>query len=417
MIWPQLYNYHCMDKEQAKKGAFREFRKDTFKLALLRLVLVGGFSIPFIIFWGKGPTLILAFFITLISWYKYWKGKVDSVLADKWEYVEFETGELLSRREKGKVGNNNLFNDFDQKKYDPVKETIKILISHKGMKPVFLFLLGLTIIVIIGLTYIFVSGAINNKVQPTKSPIVESDVGKMYVDLDGNGIKDSVVYKIPKDQSNPILDSIIAYDHSGKELAKLPENLPVRIPMSDSFRVYKPEADKNREIFSLDFLVGPHQAETMFFEIQKKEILPVCFTLRIVDLYDCMFYSGNVGVMIVKDLNNDGYLDIVEIVDEYPNQGKLSVEEESAISLEFKEQGIPEFTENAKEIAMREKGGRGRNVVWGIYTYNGKYFAPQVGAMYEILFSFLVKESPEIVRRSDISKESQEYVEFVRNLW
>lgn len=133
---------------------------------------------------------------------------------------------------------------------------------------------------------------------------------------------------------------------------------------------------------------------------------------------DCLFYLANPGGLVVDDLDGDGNLELVEVVDEYPKDGELSEEEETAIKQTFTEEGVDAFTEGARRIAIREKGGRGKPVAWAIFSYNGaSVFVPQEGDNFEKYFLLLKSKQPDLVRKTEISEESIDYNEFVRTFW
>lgn len=254
----------------------------------------------------------------------------------------------------------------------------------------------------------------SSKITPV---VVETNKGNIQLDLDGDGNKDYVVIKSPEDTNAVDIEKITAYDSSNKEIGKLPADMLIKIPMDMSFKTYKVKSDDKKEIFSMDFIAGPHQTETMFFGLTKDLLLPICFVDQPTGPYDCLFYSGNVGSLIVEDVDSNGFLDIIETFDEYPTNGKLSNIEEEAINKAFKEQGVNEFTEGAKRIAIREKGGRGRSVAWEIFSYNGSYFEPQINNSYETIFSSFNKKYTQLIKKSQLSKDSLEYIEFSIDFW
>lgn len=274
-------------------------------------------------------------------------------------------------------------------------------------------ILVVSILVLIVLL-IFFKDRFSNKIAPVA---VETNKGNIQLDLNGDGNKDYVVVKNPEDVKTRVIEKMTAYDSSNKEIGKLPADMPINIPMDKSLKTYKAKSDDKKEIFSMDFTVGPHQMETMFFGLTKDLLLPVCFVGQPTGPYDCLFYSGNIGGLIVEDVDNNGSLDIIETVDEYPTDGKLSNIEEEAIDKEFKEQGVGEAAQGAKRIAMRERGGRGRSVAWAIYSYNGTFFEPQVNNSYETIFVSLNKKYPQLIKKSQLNKDSLEYNEFTRNFW
>ena len=128
----------------------------------------------------------------------------------------------------------------------------------------------------------------------------------------------------------------------------------------------------------------------MFFELRDELILPVCHKDEVSGPYDCLFYSGNTGYLPLLDLDNDGYLELIETVDEYPSSG---------------------------ELGAREKGGRGRMVVWAIYSFNGKRFVEQTGDNYEKFYTLIGGTIENRMMRSELSKDSLEYIQFAKDFW
>jgi hypothetical protein len=275
---------------------------------------------------------------------------------------------------------------------------------------------GIAILAIAALGYL----AYNQKGRPSTSNTNVSEIAeenKFLIDLDGNGEKEFVIFDMPEDEQDNYLKSIKTYSQSGEELASLPPEIGIKVPMSESIKIHKLNANESREYFSFDFIAGPHQSETMFFELRDELILPVCHKDEVSGPYDCLFYSGNTGYLPLLDLDNDGYLELIETVDEYPISGELSTEEESAITQAFDKQEVDEFTEGAEIIARREKGGRGRMVVWAIYSFNGKRFVEQTEENYEKYYELIGNTIENKMRKSKLSKNSLEYIQLVKDFW
>jgi len=241
---------------------------------------------------------------------------------------------------------------------------------------------------------------------------------RVYADLDGDGEKEYLVIELPsEDESSNFIKSMVAYDSEGNEIGRMLPGFPVIKPISNSARVQKLELTGKKEVISLDFTAGPHQTETMFFELYKKYLLPICTGEKIDSPFDCLFYSGNANGFVLSDLDGDGLVELLEITDEYPRDGQLTEEENKAINSVAKEQEVSDFTKNMRRIVIREKGGRGRTVVWNIYSYNGKYFELQTGADYRkyyMLIGDLVKNK---MSKLELSDDSLDYLEFIRGFW
>lgn len=255
----------------------------------------------------------------------------------------------------------------------------------------------------------------------------DEDSNSFRVDLNGDGKKETLKLIVSGDEIDSIV-LLIAYDENGKELARLPETMPIQVPFSNSAKAYSFDNKKKSKIVSYDFVAGPHSSETMFFglyefETGERKILPICLTSDVKSAYDCLFWSGEVGALIVDDFDGDGILEVAETVDEYPKNGTLTKEEEDAINKVFKDGDLNEF-EMMTRIAKREKGGRGNRVIWGIYRYNGEYFEEQLGVNYENYYKLvntylrnLYPNYPTIMEKADMSNDSLEYNEFMKGFW
>lgn len=155
----------------------------------------------------------------------------------------------------------------------------------------------------------------------------------------------------------------------------------------------------------------------MFFELRDDLILPVCHEDEVTGPYDCLFYSGNTGYLPVEDLDGDGLAELVETVDEYPSSSELDSEETSAIDQAFEDQDLEDIAEEAKIVAEREKGGRGRLVVWAIYSFDGTRFVQQTGDNYENYYSFIGDLIENRMRKSELSEDSLEYIQLTKDFW
>lgn len=290
-----------------------------------------------------------------------------------------------------------------------------LLVSKKKF---FFLLAGVVIIVLGGVYFAF-------KRNPTaeKEIVSESETSKdlskqeILLDFDGDGEKEIVFIHLVSEEDPEASNYLTVSDSAGNEIARSPEGAPFPVPVGETGGVVKLETEGSQEWLKLDFIAGPHQFETMFFQPYEDLIVPACRkgAEKLPD--DCLFYTTMAGGIQIEDLNKDGYAEVIEYVDEYPEEGELSAEEESAINKVFEEQGVSEFTEGARRIALREKGGRGRRVVWGIYSFDGYTFVPQVGDSYNEIFNLPSKSQPNLMKKSEMSKDSIEYIEFARKFW
>lgn len=282
---------------------------------------------------------------------------------------------------------------------------------HKKKVIIFLVLFALAIGVVVQLS------------SSKKAPEGQEQVSKvsttsheMMGDFDGDGEIEYIELSSGEEGLRSTT-SITVKELNGDVIGNIPEGISISMPMDDTFKVFQLADSIDKDFFSFDFIAGPHQFERMFFELYKDMVLPICFTKNVTGPYDCLFYTSRADGFIVKDLDGDGLDEIVETREEYPSEGELSEEEEKAIDQTFGEQDISEFTEGAAEIARREKGGRGRLVAWAIYSYDGEIFNQQEGDNFDRLLVLLTDEYPDMISKADLSQESLEYNEFVRNFW
>ena len=281
------------------------------------------------------------------------------------------------------------------------------------MKKILLIIIAFVIVV---LGFVFFNQ--KNKIpSPLTNVPTGTEKNKFFIDLNGDGTKEYVTYGIPDNEEENYLKFIKTFDKSDKEIASLPSEMDIKVPMSESIQNHKLDTKSSKEYFSFDFIAGPHQSETMFFELRDNLILPVCHKEDVIGPYDCLFYSGNTGYLPLIDLDKDVLIELIETVDEYPISGEISNEEESAINQAFDDPEGKEFAEGAEVIAQREKGGRGRMVVWAIYSFNGKKFVEKTNTDYEKYYALIGNTIENKMKKSELSKGSLEYIQLVKDFW
>ncbi len=244
------------------------------------------------------------------------------------------------------------------------------------------------------------------------------DDQQAVLDINGDGIAEKLVNVATRlgEDYNPEDAFLLAYNYKGEEVGRTPEGFG-STPPTLQMRGYKLNTNDPKEYLAVEFVAGPHQSETMLFGLDETRLLPICSVAQPDDPQDCLFYAGNVGGLMVEDIDGNGFMEIVEVVDEYPADGQLNKEEIAAIDTAFGEFDVADSADGMKRIAIREKGGRGRKVAWAIHSYNGAYFEPQVDQAYDKFFELASKHDPDLVRKSDISPDSLEYNEFVKGFW
>lgn len=242
--------------------------------------------------------------------------------------------------------------------------------------------------------------------------------GKIRIDLNGDGKQEYLIIEPgDPDQPNSFIKSMIAYDFDGNVIAKKPEEITILQPMEDLVKIHRLKTDDKKEAVSFNFIAGPHQSQIMFFDLFNDKLLPICLKEKIIGPEDCLLFTSNVGYLPVMDLDKDGFMEVIETTDEYPTEGKLTEEEQSAITKAAQDEEINEFTKDMEQIAKREKGGRGRTVVWAIFSYNGKIFEEQTGKDYDRLYNLIGDRIENIMKKSDLSGDSLAYLNLVRKLW
>ncbi|GDX61963.1 hypothetical protein LBMAG33_2730 [Candidatus Levyibacteriota bacterium] len=261
----------------------------------------------------------------------------------------------------------------------------------------------------------------NNKLQEIK------------VDLDGNG--DQEIIRVASVKKDNIIDkekdlsfvTLIALDKNEKELGRLPKYMLLPEPILNSGKVYLLSSKIKIKIVSFDFSAGPNYSETMFFALsiqdKLKNIIPICFVDKVKGPENCLFWSGEKEDFIVKDLDNDGNLDIVEIINEFPGSSEITEEEEKVINGRFA--NIDKDRLNGiKRILMREKIGKGNKIVWKIYTFNDKFFEEQIDDNYNKYYGLVIEyfkkknsKYPKIMKKNEMSDDSLEYNLFMRKFW
>ena len=238
--------------------------------------------------------------------------------------------------------------------------------------------------------------------------------GEYYVDSNGNGEKETVIFVTNEETGG--LAQISVVNTKGDIVASTPEGIGFPPPLLEAFQTYKFAEKSDIEFFSVDFIEGPHQARTMFFGVLNEQVYPICKTVEPQEVFDCLFYKAGEGYVVVEDLDGDAFVEVVEYVDEYPEKGELTQEEITAVEEGFGDKG--EDTKNAiVEITQREKGGKGRKVVWGIYSFDGQTLVPQEGDDFFNMYFELLTKDGELIAKEDLSEELLKYQEMVQVFW
>ncbi|MBU4396851.1 hypothetical protein KKC08_01625, partial [Patescibacteria group bacterium] len=260
---------------------------------------------------------------------------------------------------------------------------------------------------------------------------------KMYpdrvaLDMNGDGIYEMLVNPVMADDYEEATDSakphLTLYDSEKNIIARTPEWFGSAPNASHLGFVTPPISCSLNDFVQIDVIAGPHQTETMFLKLKDDLLLPICKVENPKNIDDCLFYnsSGELGVEggLLGGLGGNNKLGVVEYVDEYPPDKKeLGDDIENMISEVFGNDAT-----EAIKIAQRETGDKGSRVAWSIYIFNGEIFELQTGENYDEYFDSLKENydfrseakkdnSPNLIKKSKMSKESVEYTELTRNFW
>ncbi|MDO8658159.1 MAG: hypothetical protein Q7K55_05435 [Candidatus Levybacteria bacterium] len=277
------------------------------------------------------------------------------------------------------------------------------------------FLLGLLIVV----GFFVVSKNKPSQKTNNTSSITGNKFEDVKADLDGDGSQETL--RLATDDKGPYL---VVLDAGGKEIGPHSLPLPTR-PFSNSGKAIVSDSETKQQFVSFDFVVGPHSSNTMFFGLQQytNAISLVCHEEEKTDPESCFFWSGEIGGLVAKDLDNDGALEIVETVDEYPKDGSITADIEKIINEQFKDLG-QDAVNGMIRIAKREQGGRGNKAIWGVYRFNGNFFEEQTGVNYDKYYTLVSKylkttypTYPTTMKKNAMSKDSVDYNLFMRQFW
>ena len=272
---------------------------------------------------------------------------------------------------------------------------------------------GIIVVVVLAiLLSLYLNGFFKDKGEVENTNI--GTIGDYYVDADGNGEKEKVVFITNEETGGLTKISIMGKD--GKVAASTSDDIGFPPPFLESFETHKFATKSDIEFFSLDFIEGPHQARTIFMGAIDDTIYPICKTNETQSVFDCLFYNSNDDYLVVQDIDEDGFVEIIEYVDEYPEKAELTKEEEDAVNSAFDDKG-KETVSAMLEITQREKGGKGRKVVWGIYAFDGQVVVPQEENDFFDYFFDLQENSPEIISKYGLSEELVKYQEMVQTIW
>lgn len=202
----------------------------------------------------------------------------------------------------------------------------------------------------------------------------------------------------------------------------------------------------NKEYLHWVQIAGPHHFESIFFTIYDGQVRALMAADLEEETWYMPFWVSRGQDILVKDIDNDDLLEIVEFVDEYPEDAPrlVDVEIEKITKNEFDE----DTKDDMWEIVSRENSGLGRGfrVAWNIYSFvdvDKPYFKKLNSEEYDEMVGVLLKDSPaflgtatfsinpeeglftadpavsleDTISRNQIGDDSREFNNFVRDFW
>ncbi len=242
---------------------------------------------------------------------------------------------------------------------------------------------------------------------PEREGLYASKTKKL--DMNGDGKTELAVLYLPLPDSEKI-GYLSLLNREGEEIARISRK-EINPPAFFRMEKYKLDSNNPKEYLRADCWVGPHQSEAMFFTLENENIYSIPNTDNPESIVDYVFYIESHS-LIVKDLNQDGYMEVCEIVREFSLDGELSEEEEGLVKETFGEKA--EEAQEAVEAGL----SRGKTAaIWRIFSFNGEYFERKINDDYDQLFSMLKNENLNFIKRDELSDIEIERVENIRNFW
>lgn len=196
---------------------------------------------------------------------------------------------------------------------------------------------------------------------------------------------------------------------------------------------------------------GPHQFESVFFTIYDKQLVMLMAADLESESWYMPFWTSRGKNILIKDIDQDGFKEIVEFVDEFPVDAPRleDLEIKKIFQEEFAKQGLDQKgMDESWQIINRENNGLGRGfrVVWNIYSFvdvKKPYFKKLNIKEYDAMVEILLKDSPaflgtatfsmnpedglytfdpeislaDTISRRQISRDAIEFNNLVRKFW
>jgi len=235
---------------------------------------------------------------------------------------------------------------------------------------------------------------------------------RITLDINGDGLPERVVNPTMNARrgEEPAFNYLVALNYKNEEIGRTPEwfDLPFYSKYMGSYKL-KEFADKDH--LAMVVRAGVYQTETMFLELVGSELLPVCKVEKQEEINDCLFYNTR-DFLVVDDLNHDSFMEVIEVVDEYPAAETIKLDNETQKTIR---EVFGEKADEAMMVARHEYQGWGRPVIWGIYSFNGKYFEPLLGEDYDWYFDLMFEVNSNLMKRSEMTKEAIEQTQSTRD--
>lgn len=290
----------------------------------------------------------------------------------------------------------------------------------------------------------FISGIFIYKQIDSRSAVTKKNEGsienpKISIDMLGTGVAQKAYISY---SDNEILiqvkdgDELVAKEELEKGKFKEPIVLSgVKLSTSDP-----------KEYLHWVQTAGPHQFESFFFTVDNGKVVNLLGADLESELWYAPFWTSRGSDILIKDIDEDGFKEVVEFVDEYPPEAPRLIDDE--IKQITKNEFDDDVEDDMWEIISRENSGEGRGfrAVWNIYSFvdaEKPYFRKLNNEELEDMTRILLKASPaylgdstfsmnteeglftpdpetdlsDTISRSQLTDNSIEFNEFVRDFW
>jgi|GEM_PF-6998580 len=231
----------------------------------------------------------------------------------------------------------------------------------------FKFSIGLTAAVLAIIFFLFISNFLQKSKKNMGSIVLEDiplnsvenlQIDSTLLDIDGDGRNNLVLFLSSAPEEKPYFSGyIVVYDEKLKEIARTSKEFyNLSLLLKGDFFPYKLDKQSKKEYLKITYIAGAHHFRHFFLTRKGNKLVPVCKKEKAKSWDDCGFYNSTWGLE-VEDYDEDGLMEVIEFVDEYP-----------------------------------PGGGRGDIVVQGIYEFNGEYFRKLEGEEYMKIYKLVEKD-------------------------